>query len=208
MDGDLCPLPDVVAVKEEMGAFLLVDEAHALGVLGANGRGAHEHWGVPAQAVDVWTGSLSKTIPSNGGYLAGSRQLMLYLQHGAAPYMFSAALCPAAAGAATTALDVIERAGDRRRTLWDNAERLRGALAGLGFDTGSSASPIIPVIVGPDYQAYQLAKHLFDHGILASAVVFPAVPPKSARLRLCVTAAHDRALLDEAVAAFAAYPRP
>lgn len=208
MDGDLCPLPDVVAVKDELGAFLLVDEAHALGVLGATGRGAHEHWGLPANAVDVWTGSLSKTIPSNGGYLAGSRQLMLYLQHGAAPYMFSAALCPAASGAAMTALDVIERAGDRRATLWGNVERLRGALQELGFDTGASASPVIPVIVGPDDQAYRLAKHLFDHGILASAVVFPAVPPRSSRLRLCVTAAHDRALLDEAVAAFAAYPRP
>jgi 7-keto-8-aminopelargonate synthetase-like enzyme len=158
--------------------------------------------------VDVWTGSLSKTVPANGGYLAGSRQLMLYLQHGAAPYMFSAALCPAAAGAAMTALEVIERAGDRRACLWRNVALLHGALNRLGFDTGASESPIIPVIVGPDHEAYRLAKHLFDHGILASAVVFPAVPPKSARLRLCVTAAHDSALLDEAAAAFAAYPPP
>lgn len=207
MDGDLCPLPEIVRLKEEHGAFLLVDEAHSLGVLGPTGRGVDEHFGLSADAVDLWTGSLSKTIPANGGYLAGSRQLILYLQHGSAPFMFSAALCPAAVGAALTALDVIEREPDRRRRLWENVEYLHGSLRALGYDTGAGASPVIPVIAGADESAYRLARHLFDHGVLASAVVFPAVPPGSARLRLCATAAQDRPLLDEAMAAFAAYQR-
>ncbi|MFY9820742.1 MAG: aminotransferase class I/II-fold pyridoxal phosphate-dependent enzyme [Thermoanaerobaculia bacterium] len=207
MDGDLCPLPEIVRLKEEHGAFLLVDEAHALGVLGAGGHGVDEHFGVPAGAIDLWTGSLSKTIPANGGYIVGRRQLMLYLQHGTAPFMFSAALCPAAAGAALTALDVIEREPERHRRLWENVAYLHDSLRALGYDIGSSASPVVPVIAGTDESAYRLARHLFEHGVLASAVVFPAVPPGSARLRLCATAAQDRPLLAEAMAAFAAYPR-
>ena len=207
MDGDICPLPEIVRLKEKYGAFLLVDEAHALGVLGAGGHGVDEHFGLPAGAVDIWTGSLSKTIPANGGYLAASRQLILYLQHGSAPYMFSAALCPAAAGAALSALDVIEREPERHERLWDNVAYLHGSLRGLGYDLGTSASPVIPVIAGTHESACRLARHLFDRGFLASAVVFPAVAPGSARLRLCATAAHDRAILEEAAAAFADYPR-
>ena len=208
MDGDVCPLAEIVRLKEKHGAFLLVDEAHSLGVLGRTGRGADEHCGVPPGAVDLWTGSLAKTIPANGGYLAGNRQLMLYLQHGSAPFMFSAALCPASAGAALAALEVIEREPERLRRLWENVDYLHQSLRALGYDLGSSASPVIPVIAGPDESAYRLARHLFDHGFLVSAVVFPAVPQGSARLRLCATAAQDRAMLEEAVAAFAAYPRP
>jgi len=207
MDGDICPLPEIVQLKEKHGAFLLVDEAHSLGVLGPTGRGVDEHFQVAAGAVDLWTGSLSKTIPANGGYLMGSRQVILYVQHGSAPFMFSAALCPAAAGAALAALDVIEREPDRLRRLWENVASLHGSLRALGYDTGSSASPVIPVIAGADESAYRLARHLFDHGFLASAVVFPAVPPGSARLRLCATAAQDAVMLEEAAAAFAAYPR-
>lgn len=207
MDGDICPLPDIVAVKEKHGAFLLVDEAHSLGVLGPTARGVDEHFGVAAGAVDLWTGSLSKSIPANGGYLAGSRQLMLYLQHGSAPFMFSAALCPAAAGAALAALETIEREPERIRGLWKNTSYLHGSLRALGYNLGCSASPVIPVIIGSDEQAYRLARHLFDHGILASAVVFPAVPRGSARLRLCATAAQDSAMLEESMAAFATFPR-
>jgi 8-amino-7-oxononanoate synthase len=207
MDGDVCPLPEIMRLKEKHGAFLLVDEAHSLGVLGSSGHGVDEHYGLPAGAVDLWTGSLSKTIPANGGYLAGSRQVILYLQHGSAPFMFSAALCPAAAGAALAALDVIEREPERIGRLWENVAFLHESLRGLGYDLGSSASPVIPVIAGSDESAYRLARHLFDLGFLASAVVFPAVPPGSARLRLCATAAQDRAMLEEAAAAFAAYPR-
>lgn len=207
MDGDICPLPEIVRLKEKYGAFLLVDEAHSLGVLGRQGHGVDEHFDLPAGAVDLWTGSLSKTIPANGGYLVASRQLILYLQHGSAPFMFSAALCPAAAGAALASLDVIEREPERLRRLWENVAYLHDSLRALGYDIGSSASPVIPVIAGTDESAYRLARHMFDHGFLASAVVFPAVPPGSARLRLCATAAQDRAMLEEAAAAFAGHPR-
>jgi 8-amino-7-oxononanoate synthase len=207
MDGDICPLPDIVAVKEKHGAFLLVDEAHSLGVLGPTARGVDEHFGVRPGAVDLWTGSLSKSIPANGGYLIGSRQLMLYLQHGSAPFMFSAALCPAAAGAALAALETIEREPERIRRLWKNADYLHKSLRALGYNIGSSVSPVIPVITGSDESTYRLARHLFDHGILASAVVYPAVPRGAARLRLCATAAQDGAMLEAAMAAFATYPR-
>lgn len=202
MDGDVCPLAEIVALKREFAAFLLVDEAHALGVLGASGRGVHEHFGVPADAVDIWTGSLSKAIPANGGFLAGSRELVIYLQHVTAPFWFSAALCPAAVGAALEALRVLQREPARLDRLRRNAARLRDGLRSRGYDTGASTGPIIPVMVGTNDAAWRLARRLFDHGVLAPAVVYPAVPLDGARLRLCATAALSDADIDEALAAF------
>jgi glycine C-acetyltransferase len=208
MDGDLCPLPELVELKRRYGAFLLVDEAHALGVLGAAGRGVHEHFGIPATAVDVWTGSLSKAVPSNGGFLAGRRDLIVYLQHAAAPFWFSAALAPAAAGAALEALRVARREPERLGILRRNAEALRAGLNARGYHTGDSASAIVPVLVGSEIAAWQLARRLFDEGVLVSAVVHPAVPRGAARLRLCATAAQSAADLDEALDAFDRAGRP
>jgi len=202
MDGDVCPLRELVALKAQYGAFLLVDEAHSLGVLGQSGRGAHEHFGVPATAVDVWTGSLSKAIPSNGGFAAGSKALVIYLQHAAAPFWFSAALCPAAVGAAREALHVLEREPERLALLERNATLLREGLRDRGYDVGTSAGPIIPVIVGTNEEAWRLARRLFDLGIMAPAVVHPAVPVDSARLRLCATAAQSEEDVCEALVAF------
>jgi len=202
MDGDICPLSEIVALKHEFGAFLLVDEAHSLGVLGESGRGVHEHFGLPADVVDIWTGSLSKAIPANGGYLAGSRALVIYLQHVTAPFWFSAALCPAAVGAALEALRVLQREPARLGRLRRNAALLRDGLRSRGYDTGASAGPIIPVIVGTNDAAWRLAWRLFDRGVIAPAVVYPAVPLDTARLRLCATAAQSQAHLDEALAAF------
>lgn len=202
MDGDICPLADIVALKHEFRAFLLVDEAHSLGVLGESGRGVHEHFGLPADVVDVWTGSLSKAIPANGGFLAGSRELVIYLQHVTAPFWFSAALCPAAVGAALEALRVLQREPARLGRLRRNAALLRDGLRRHGYDTGASAGPIIPVIVGTNDAAWRLARRLFDRGVIAPAVVYPAVPLGTARLRLCATAAQSQVHLDEALAAF------
>jgi glycine C-acetyltransferase len=202
MDGDLCPLPDLVELKNRYSAFLLVDEAHALGALGATGRGTHEHFGVAADEVDVWTGSLSKAVPSNGGFLAGCRDLILYLQHAAAPFWFSAALSPAAAGAALSALQVMRREPDRLEALRRNADVLRAGLRERGYDTGASSSAIVPVLVGEAVAAWRLARYLYDEGVLASAVVHPAVPRGAARLRLCATAVQSREDLDEALDAF------
>lgn len=208
MDGDLCPLPELVDLKRRYGAFLLVDEAHALGVIGPTGRGVHEHFGVAADAVDVWTGSLSKAVPSNGGFLAGRRDLILYLQHAAAPFWFSAALAPAAAGAALEALRVARREPDRLAALRRNTDALRAGLRERGFDTGEAASAIVPVLVGDEVTTWRLARRLFDEGVLVSAVVHPAVRRGAARLRLCATAAQSAAVLDEALEAFDRAGRP
>jgi glycine C-acetyltransferase len=202
MDGDVCPLPELVELKRRYGAFLLVDEAHALGVLGDAGRGAHEHYGMAADAVDIWSGSLSKAIPSNGGFLAGRRDLIVYLQHASAPFWFSAALSPAAAGAALEALRVVQREPERLDAMRLNAEALRAGLQARGYDTGDSASAIVPVLVGDEVATWELAKRLFDEGVLASAIVHPAVPRGAARLRLCATAAQSTTDIDEALAAF------
>lgn len=202
MDGDICPLPDIVELKKKHGAFLMVDEAHSFGVLGDTGRGVAEHFGLNPADVDIWMGSLSKAIPSNGGFVAGPQDLIIYLQHGAAPFMFSAALCPAAIAAAREALNVLQYEPERLVRLRRNADYLRNHLTELGYDTGASNSPIIPIIVGADEMAYRLARDLFGLGIIASAVVKPAVPPGSARLRLCATAAQDEAFLQEIVEGF------
>lgn len=205
MDGDICPLPEIVALKQEVGAFLLVDEAHALGALGETGRGVHEHFGMPATAVDIWTGSLSKAIPANGGFLAGSREVVIYLQHVTAPFWFSAALCPPAVAAALEALRVLQREPARLASLRHNAARLRDGLRELGYNTGaaSRAGPIIPVIAGTNDAAWRLARRLFDRRVLAPAVVHPAVPVAEARLRVCATAALTNDDVDDALAAFA-----
>jgi len=203
MDGDICPLPEIVELKKAYGAMLLVDEAHSFGVLGASGRGVHEHFGIPADAVDLWMGSLSKAIPANGGFLAASRAMIVYLQHEAAPFMFSAALCPAAAAAARAALKVIDAEPWRQEVLRRNANILRQGLRDLGYDTGNSATPIVPVVLNDDVAAYRLARRLYDEGILASAIVSPAVPLGTARLRLCAMATHTEHDLTEALRAFA-----
>jgi 7-keto-8-aminopelargonate synthetase-like enzyme len=204
MDGDLCPLMDIVELKNAYGAMLLVDEAHSFGVLGASGRGIHEHFGAPAGAVDLWMGSLSKAIPANGGFLAASQAMIAYLQHEAAPFMFSAALCPAAAGSARAALKVIDAEPWRLKTLRRNTTRLRRGLQELDYDTGSSVTPIVPVALNDDGAAYRLARRLYDAGILATAVVPPAVPLGTARLRLCAMATHTEDDLSEVHRAFAA----
>ena len=208
MDGDLCPLPDLVALKRRFNAFLLVDEAHALGVLGSHGRGVHEHYGMPADCVDVWTGSLSKAVPSNGGFAAGSRELVLYLQHAGAPFWFSAALCPPAAAAACAALRVARREPERLERQRRAASALRAGLRDHGYDTGSSTTAIVPVMTGSAERAWSLARALFARGVIAAAVVYPAVPRRGARLRLCATAALSESDLRDAIDNFAALAAP
>jgi 7-keto-8-aminopelargonate synthetase-like enzyme len=203
MDGDICPLADIVAIKEAVGAYLLVDEAHSFGVYGATGRGIDEHFGIPPDSVDIWMGSLSKAIPSCGGFIAGTRELIIYLQHGAAPFFFSAATCPAAVAAAHASLHVLAQERERLRTLWRNALYLHDGLVDLGYRTGGTAGPIVPVIIGSDKDAYHVARMLYDRGIVTSAVVYPAVREGSARLRLCATAAQTRPMLDEVLQRFA-----
>lgn len=203
MDGDICPLPEILSLTRRYGAYLMVDEAHSFGTLGARGRGVSEHFGIDPDAVDIWTGSLSKAIPANGGFVAGARALIIYLQHEAAPFVFSAALCPASVGAAAAALRIVRAEPERRERLQHNAGHLRTRLARLGFDLGASATHVVPVMTGDDAAAYRLARALLRMGILVTPVVYPAVPRRQARLRLCVTAAQDEAMLDQIAAALA-----
>lgn len=202
MDGDLCPLPEIVRLKEEFGAFLMIDESHSLGVLGATGRGVDEHFGMAADRVDLWSASLGKAIPSSGGVLMGSRELVVYLQHAAAPFVFSAAACPAAVGAARAAVSVLLAEPERVARVHRLAERLRVGLRDLDYDTGASASPIVPVILNDETRAIHCARRLRSLGVVVTPIIHPAVPQGAARLRLCATAAHSESDIDEALQAF------
>ncbi|HWE52517.1 MAG TPA: aminotransferase class I/II-fold pyridoxal phosphate-dependent enzyme [Bryobacteraceae bacterium] len=202
MDGDICPLPDLVATKQEFGAYLMIDESHASGVLGHRGRGTDEHFGVPAESVDIWSGSLAKAIPANGGFIAVSEELAIFLQHAAAPFIFSAALNPPSVAAVIESLSILEKEPERVTRLHRNACRLRGGLHELGYDTGGSETAIIPVILRDETEAALLSGRLRELGVLATPIMFPAVPLGSARLRVCVTAAHSPEDLDFALQAF------
>lgn len=202
MDGDICRLPDLIQVKRETGSYLMIDESHASGVLGRNGRGTDEHFGVPTAEVDIWTGSLAKGIPSNGGFIAASQELAIYLQHSAAPFIFSAALAPSSVAAVTAALRVLKREPQRVERLSRNAVFLRDGLKDLGYNTGNSETPIIPVILNDEAHAAITAGRLREMGISVTPILFPAVPLGSARLRLCVTAAHSLEDLEFALEAF------
>lgn len=202
MDGDICPLPEMVELKKKYDAYLMVDEAHSFGVLGPTGRGVDQYFESRPEDVDLWMGSLSKAIPSNGGFIAGPQDLIIYLQHGAAPFMFSAALCPSAIAAASKSLRILRREPERLKKLHHNADFVRSHLKDLGYNTGKSVSPIIPVITGDEETACKLARELFRVGIIATAVIYPAVPRGGARLRLCVTAGHDEKSLREILDGF------
>ena len=190
MDGDICPLPDLIQVKRDTGCFLMIDESHASGVLGANGRGTDEHFGVKTSDVDIWTGSLAKGIPSNGGFVAVSQELAIYLQHSAAPFIFSAALAPSAVAAVTASLRILKKEPERVERLSSNARFLREGLQGLGYNTAMSETAIIPVIFDDETSCAFAAGMLREMGLGVTPIMFPAVPLGSARLRLCVTAAH------------------
>jgi glycine C-acetyltransferase len=190
MDGDICCLPELIALKKEFGAFLLIDEAHATGVLGATGKGTDEHFGIPTDEVDIWTGSLAKSIPSNGGFIAVSQEVAIFLQHASSPYIFSAAMTAASVAAIQTGLCILRQEPERVSRLRRNGQFLRNGLQELGYDTGLSETAVIPVILKDEARTALFARRLRDYGIIAAPVMFPAVAQGLARLRLCVTAAH------------------
>jgi len=202
MDGDICPLPNLVAMKREFGCFLMIDESHASGVLGRTGRGTDEHFGIPADAVDIWSGSLAKAIPSNGGFIAVSQELAIFLQHSAAPFIFSAALNPPSVAAVLESLAILKQEPERVARLHCNGDFLREGLRELGYDTGRSETAIIPVVLSDETEAALMASRLRELGVFATPILFPAVPLGSARLRLCVTAAHTIEDLEFALDAF------
>ncbi|MEM8819680.1 MAG: aminotransferase class I/II-fold pyridoxal phosphate-dependent enzyme [Pseudomonadota bacterium] len=201
MDGDCPDLNRLVEIKERHDAWLMVDEAHALGVLGATGRGLHEAAGIDPSAVDIWMGTLSKTLAATGGYIAGSRALIDLLRHTAPGFVFSVGLAPVLAAAATTALDAMLEEPERVARLAVNGAHLQRAAVAAGLDTGTSLGlAVVPVILGNSLKAVALSAQLAEAGIEVAPIVHPAVPERSARLRFFVTSEHEPAQIDRAIA--------
>ena len=202
MDGDLGALPALCDVADEFGCIMMVDDAHASGVFGTNGRGTIDHFDLHGR-VDIQVGTLSKAIGALGGYVAGSRALIEFLYHRARPFLFSTSHPPAVAASCLAAIDVLESEPQLIERLWDNTRFFKSGLQSLGFDTGASESPITPVIVGDAALAMKLSDVLFDHGVFAQGLGFPTVPRGKARVRTIVTATHTRDELQFALDCFA-----
>jgi glycine C-acetyltransferase len=201
MDGDIAPLPGIVAAAEEQGAAVFVDDAHASGVLGRNGRGSVDHFDLHGR-VAIQVGTLSKAMGVLGGYVAGSRTLREMLVQRARPFLFSTSHPPAVAAACIAAIHVLEDEPELIERLWANTRRFKAELARMGFDTGVSETPITPVMVGDSAAAIRFADRLLDEGVWATSVVFPTVALDGARLRTIVTAAHSDEELDTCLDAF------
>jgi glycine C-acetyltransferase len=201
MDGDLAPLPDLVALAEEYGCIMMVDDAHASGVFGRQGRGTIDHFGVHGR-VDIQVGTLSKAIGVLGGYVGGSRALIDFLSQRGRPFLFSTSHPPAVAAACLAALDILEQDAAIIDRLWENTRFFKAGLTALGFDTGASESPITPVIVGEATAAMQFSDRLFEEGVFAQGIGYPTVARDKARVRTIVTAAHTRDELQQALDVF------
>lgn len=200
MEGDIADLPNIAELKQEFGARLMVDDAHGLGVLGEHGRGTGEHFGLEHE-IDLVMGTFSKSLASIGGFVAGSETVIDYVRHHARSAIFSAAPPPSSCGAVIKALEIIEREPERRKQLWENTEYMKRELDGLGFDTGASASPVIPMVVGDDLTAFTMCSRLQDEGVFANPIITPAVPPGQAMIRTSYMATHRRHHLDRALEA-------
>lgn len=204
MDGDYPDLARLIRLKQNFDCWLLVDEAHSVGVLGATGRGLAEQYSVDPRSVEMWMGTLSKTFSACGGYIAGSKALCDYLRATAPGFVFSVGLSPALAGAAIASADLMEREPERVRRLAANGQRFLGRARAAGLDTGPSAGlSVIPVIVGDSIGAATLSNRLLARGINALPIVFPAVAEKSARIRFFITSEHSSEQIDRAVDATA-----
>jgi glycine C-acetyltransferase len=201
MDGDLGAIPDLCSLAEETGCIMMVDDAHASGVFGANGRGTIDHFGVHGR-VDIQVGTLSKAIGALGGYVAGNTNLIEFLYHRARPFLFSTSHPPAVVAACMAAVDVLLEEPEIIERLWDNTRFFKEGLQRLGFNTGLSESPITPVIAGEGAKAMELSDRLFDRGVFAQGIAYPTVARDKARVRTIVTATHTREDLQYALDAF------
>jgi glycine C-acetyltransferase len=202
MDGDLGPLQGLCELAEDTGCIMMVDDAHASGVFGANGRGTIDHFGMHGR-VDIQVGTLSKAMGALGGYVAGNRNLIEFLYHRARPFLFSTSHPPAVAAACIAALDVLLEEPEIMERLWDNTRFFKAGLDRHGFNTGLSESPITPVIAGDSATANKLSDRLFEEGVFAQAIGYPTVARDKARVRTIVTATHSREDLQFALDVFA-----
>jgi glycine C-acetyltransferase len=201
MDGDIAPLPALVEVADKHGAIMMIDDAHASGVLGKNGRGTVDHFGLHGR-VDIQVGTLSKAIGVLGGFIAGPQHLIDWLVNRGRPFLFSTSAPPAVAAACIEALNILEEEPERVERLWARTNFFKQGLTNLGFDTGASETPITPVIAGEETKAVELAKLLWEEGVFTPAIVFPTVPKGRSRVRTIVTADHTEEDLKEALDAF------
>ena len=203
MDGDIGPLPGLCALAEKYGAIMMVDDAHASGVLGRNGRGTVDHFRVHGR-VDVQVGTLSKAIGALGGYVCGSRDLIDFLYHRARPFLFSTSHPPSVAATCIAAFDVLEQEPERIEKLWENTRFFKQELSLLGFNIGgqntpASETPITPIIIGDGRATMEFSKALFEEGVMGTGIAFPTVPEGKARVRTIVTAAHTKDELTQAL---------
>ena len=201
MDGDIAPLPGIVDAAEAYGAAVMVDDAHASGVLGRDGRGSVDHFGLHGR-VAVQVGTLSKAVGVLGGYVAGSQALRDILIQRARPFLFSTSHPPAVAAACREAIRIMQDEPELIERLWANTRRFKAELARLGFDTGRSETPITPIMLGDSETTIRFSNRLFEEGVFGTSVVFPTVGLDRARIRTIVTAAHTDDMLDQALAAF------
>jgi len=203
MDGDIGPVDKLCGLADKYGAIMMVDDAHASGVLGRNGRGSVDHFGCHGR-VDVQVGTLSKAIGSLGGYVCGSRDLIDFLYHRARPFLFSTSHPPSVAATCIAAFDLLESEPERIERLWENTRYFKAELGRMGFDIGgvttpASETPITPIIIGDGRLTMDFSRALFDAGVMATGIAFPTVPEGKARIRTIMTSEHTRAELDEAL---------
>jgi glycine C-acetyltransferase len=206
MDGDIGPVGELADLCEKYGAIMMVDDAHASGVLGRNGRGSVDHFGATAK-VDVQVGTLSKAIGALGGYVCGSRDLIDYLYHRARPFLFSTSHPPSVAATCIAAFDLLESEPERIARLWGNTTYFKEQLTNAGFDVGGvstpkSETPITPIILGDGRKTMDFSKALFEKGVMATGIAFPTVPEGKARIRTIMTSEHTRPQIDQALEVF------
>ncbi len=198
MDGDIANLPEMVELKKKYNARLMVDDAHSFGVLGKNGRGTANHFGLEEE-VDVIMGTFSKSFASLGGFLAADKEVIDYLRHFARSLIFSASITPASTAAVLASLDIMENEPELIEKLWANTERMRKGVQEMGYDTGTSCTPIIPLIIGDNDKVLKMRRMLLDEGIFVNPVVSPAVPPNKTLIRLSLMATHTFEQIDIAL---------
>jgi len=202
MDGDIAPLPDLVAVAEKHDLLLMVDDAHGEGVLGRGGRGIVDHFKMHGR-VDIEIGTLSKAFGVVGGYVAGKKEIVEWLNQRGRPFLFSSALTAADTAACIAGVDILEASTELVDKLWDNARYFKSEMKRLGFDTGKSETPITPVMLGDALLAQKFSRALFDNGVFGMAIGYPTVPQGKARIRVMISAAHAREDLNRGLEAFA-----
>jgi len=198
MEGDVAPLPEIVAVAREFDAAVMVDDAHGIGVMGATGRGTAEHFGLEDE-VDLIMGTFSKSMASVGGFISGGSVVIDYIKHRARSMIFSAAPPPASVAAALATVEIMEREPERRERLWANTRFFAEGLRSLGFDTGESQTPVVPVVVGEDLAALKMVQRLHEEGLFVNCVLSPATPPGRALIRTSLMATHTREQLARAL---------